>query len=224
MKTRMGSSNRQKFLLPLIFVALSGLLFAQAASKAKEAEPKAAAASAAKTADVSGSASIGKPHDDSFILGADDVVAVNVWKEPEISRSVPVRSDGKISLPLVGEVQASGQTPRQLEVEIAKRLQNYISEPDVTVIVTDMKSQKFNVLGQVARPGSYRLSSPLTVLDAIALAGGFRDFAKQKSIYVLRQNPDGTQTRLPFNYKDVVKGKNPEQNVQLAAHDTIVVP
>lgn len=224
MRSRIGGPNRKKFVLPLICVAFSGLLFAQAASKAKEAEPKAAAASASRAADVARSASIGKPHDDSFILGADDVVAVSVWKEPDISRSVPVRSDGKISLPLVGEVQASGQTPRQLEVEIAKRLQNYISEPDVTVIVTEMKSQKFNILGQVAKPGSYRLSSPLTVLDAIALAGGFRDFAKQKSIYVLRQHANGTQTRLPFNYKDVVKGKNPEQNVQLVPHDTIVVP
>jgi polysaccharide biosynthesis/export protein len=224
MRSRISGPNRKKFVVPLLCVALSGLLFAQAASKAKETEPKAAAASASKTADVAGSASIGKPHDDSFILGADDVVAVSVWKEPDISRSVPVRSDGKISLPLVGEVQASGQTPRQLEVEIAKRLKNYISDPDVTVIVTEMKSQKFNILGLVAKPGSYRLSSPLTVLDAIALAGGFRDFAKQKSIYVLRQNADGTQTRLPFNYKDVVKGKNPEQNVQLVPHDTIVVP
>lgn len=224
MSIRMTSSYLQKFVLVLICVTISSPLFAQAASTAKQAEPKAAAATAPKTADAAGSVSIGKPHDDSFVLGADDVVAVNVWKEPEISRSVPVRSDGKISLPLVGEVQASGQTPRQLEVEIAKRLQNYISEPDVTVIVTDMKSQKFNILGQVAKPGSYRLTSPLTVLDAIALAGGFRDFAKQKSIYVLRQNPDGTQTRLPFNYKDVVKGKNPEQNIQLAVHDTIVVP
>jgi polysaccharide export outer membrane protein len=224
MRSRIGGPNRKKFVLPLICVAFSGLLFAQEANKAKETEPKAAAASVSKTADVAGTASIGKPHDDSFILGADDVVAVSVWKEPDISRSVPVRSDGKISLPLVGEVQASGQTPRQLEVEIAKRLKNYISDPDVTVIVTEMKSQKFNILGLVAKPGSYRLSSPLTVLDAIALAGGFRDFAKQKSIYVLRQNADGTQTRLPFNYKDVVKGKNPEQNVQLVPHDTIVVP
>ena len=224
MSIRMTSSYLQKFVLVLICVTVSSPLFEQAASTAKQTEPKAAVATAPKTADAAGSVSIGKPHDDSFVLGADDVVAVNVWKEPEISRSVPVRSDGKISLPLVGEVQASGQTPRQLEVEIAKRLQNYISEPDVTVIVTDMKSQKFNILGQVAKPGSYRLTSPLTVLDAIALAGGFRDFAKQKSIYVLRQNPDGTQTRLPFNYKDVVKGKNPEQNIQLAVHDTIVVP
>jgi polysaccharide export outer membrane protein len=152
------------------------------------------------------------------------VLAINVWKEPDISRSVPVRSDGRISLPLVGELQAGGQTPRQLEDEITKRLKNYISEPDVTVIVTDSKSQKVNMLGMVARPGAYLLTSSTTVLDSIAMAGGFKDFAKQKSVYVLRQGADGAQQRIPFNYKDVIKGKNPEQNIRLQAGDTVVVP
>jgi polysaccharide export outer membrane protein len=147
-----------------------------------------------------------------------------VWKEPEVSRTIPVRSDGKISLPLAGEVQASGQTPRQLEKAIASKLQSFIAEPEVTVIVQDIKSQKFNILGQVSRPGSFPLGSANTVLDAIALAGGFRDFAKQKSIYVLRQGPDGTQTRIPFNYKDVIKGKGGSQNIRLQARDTIIVP
>ena len=103
-------------------------------------------------------------------------------------------------------------------------MRNYISEPEVTVIVEQIKSQKFNVLGQVVKPGSYLLGNSPTVLDAIALAGGFRDFAKQKSIYVLRQNPDGTQSRLAFNYKEVIKGKNPEQNIRLQPNDTVVVP
>jgi polysaccharide export outer membrane protein len=164
------------------------------------------------------------PHDESFVIGNDDVLAINVWKEPDISKSIPVRSDGKISLPLVGEVQAAGQTPRKLEVEIADRLKNYISEPEVTVMVQEIKSQRFNVLGMVARPGSYVLTNSPTVLDAIALAGGFRDFAKQKSMYVLRQNPDGTQARLHFNYKDAIKGIKPEQNVKLRARDVVVVP
>lgn len=161
---------------------------------------------------------------DAYVIGANDVLSVNVWKEPDISRSVPVRSDGKISLPLVGELQASGQTPRQLESEITKRLQNYISEPEVTVIVTDSKSQKINILGMVAKPGAYLLTSSTTVLDAIALAGGFKDFAKQKSIYILRTAPDGTEKKISFNYKEVIKGKNPEQNIRLLAGDTVVVP
>jgi polysaccharide export outer membrane protein len=121
-------------------------------------------------------------------------------------------------------VQASGETPRQLEKELATKLQSFISEPEVTVIVTEVKSQKFNILGMVSKPGSYPLTNSSTVLDAIALAGGFRDFAKQKAIYILRQNPDGGQSRLSFNYKDVIKGKNSAQNIKLQPRDTIVVP
>jgi len=165
-----------------------------------------------------------KPHDDSFVIGNDDVLAINVWKEPDISRSIPVRSDGRISLPLVGEVQAAGQTPLKLEAEIASKLKNYISEPEVTVMVQQINSQKFNVLGQVMHPGSFVITNSPTVLDAIALSGGFRDFAKQKSIYVLREKPDGTQARLLFNYKEVIKGVNPTQNVKLQPRDTVVVP
>lgn len=162
--------------------------------------------------------------DDSYVIGANDVLAISVWKEPEVSRSVPVRSDGKISLPLVGELQAGGQTPRQLEQEITKRLQSYISEPEVTVMVTESKSQRINILGMIARPGAYLLTGSTTVLDSIAMAGGFKDFAKQKAMYVLRQGPDGTQKRFPFNYKEVIKGKNPEQNIRLLPGDTVVVP
>jgi polysaccharide export outer membrane protein len=169
-------------------------------------------------------ASAAKAHDNSFVIGNDDVLAINVWKEPDVSRSIPVRSDGKISLPLVGEVQATGRTPLKLEEEIAARLKNYIAEPEVTVIVQQINSQKFNILGMVNKPGSYVISNSATVLDAIALAGGFRDFAKQKSIYILRQDADGSQTRLPFNYKEVVKGKNSGQNIKLQPRDTIVVP
>jgi polysaccharide biosynthesis/export protein len=165
-----------------------------------------------------------KPHDDSFVIGNDDLLAINVWKEPDISRQVPVRSDGKISLPLVGEVKAAGETPLKLEQDLAARLKNYIDEPEVTVIVQQINSQKFNILGQVNHPGSFSLANASTVLDAIALAGGFRDFAKQKSIYVLRANADGSETRIPFNYKQVVKGQNPAQNVKLEPRDTIVVP
>lgn len=163
-------------------------------------------------------------HDNNYVIGVDDVLAINVWKEAEISRSVPVRPDGKISLPLVGEVAAAGETPKKLEGEITAKLTNYISEPEVTVIVQEMKSQRINILGQVMHPGSFPLNNSMTVLDAIAVAGGFRDFAKKKSVYVLRQNGDGTPTRLDFNYKEVIKGKNPNQNVILQSRDTIVVP
>jgi polysaccharide export outer membrane protein len=194
---------------------LQSSLWAQVAATAPNAEP-------AQKVDAPAAS---KPHDDSFVIGNDDVLAINVWKEPDISRpTVPVRSDGKISLPLVGEVQAAGLTPLKLEKDIASKLKNFISEPEVTVMVQQVNSQKFNILGQVARPGSYVIANSPTVLDAIALAGGFRDFAKQKSIYVLRQNADGSQTRIPFNYKEVVKTQSPAQNIKLQPRDTIIVP
>jgi polysaccharide biosynthesis/export protein len=197
-------------------------VFAQSGSTTPGAPPR-AGANDRQDADKAAQAR-GAHSDSAYVIGADDVLAINVWKEPEVSRSVPVRSDGKISLPLVGELTAGGQTPLQLEQEIAKRLASYISEPEVTVIVQDSKSQRINILGMVVRPGAYMLTGSSTVLDAIAMAGGFKDFAKQKAIYVLRQNPDGTQARLAFNYKEVIKGHNPDQNVRLQPRDTVVVP
>jgi polysaccharide biosynthesis/export protein len=180
--------------------------------------------SASKSAEARSAGPQGGHSDDAYVIGANDVLSINVWKEPDISRSVPVRSDGKISLPLVGELQASGDTPLQLEQEISKRLQSYISEPEVTVIVTESKSQKINIMGMVAKPGAYLLTGSTTVLDAIAMAGGFKDFAKQKQIYILRKASDGSEKRIPFNYKEVIKGKNSEQNIRLLAGDTVVVP
>jgi polysaccharide export outer membrane protein len=161
---------------------------------------------------------------EGYVIGTEDVLAINVWKEPEISRSVPVRPDGKISLPLIGEIEVRGLTPKQLQSQLEQQFTHYIAKPEVTVIVQEVKSLKFNILGEVARPGSYTLSRPATVLDAIATAGGFRDFAKQKSIYVLRLKSDGTELRLPFNYKQVIKGHNLDQNIELEPRDTVVVP
>jgi polysaccharide biosynthesis/export protein len=162
--------------------------------------------------------------DKAYVIGDDDVLSVNVWKEPELTGSVPVRSDGKISLPLIGEVQASGRTPIQLKEDIATKLRTYLAEPDVTVTVLQMNSQKFNILGRVLKPGSYSLTASTTVLDAIAAAGGLQDFAKQKNIYILRKTPEGDATRIPFNYKDVIRGNHLEENIKLRSNDTIVVP
>lgn len=157
-----------------------------------------------------------------YIIGPDDVLSVNVWKEPDLSRSVPVRPDGKITLPLVGDIQANGATPIKLQAAIEKSLSEYISKPVVTVIVQEARSHKFNIIGEVHKPGTYVLSAPMTVLDAIALAGGFREWAKVKSIYVLREGLPGGPQRIPFNYKAVVKGASTD--VQLKVKDTIVVP
>lgn len=179
---------------------------------------------AAASSTAASSPTTAKGHDASYVIGNADVLAITVWKEPDVSRSIPVRPDGKISLPLVGEIQATGRTPLQLEEDIAAKLQTYINKPDVTVIVQEINSEKFNILGRVLKPGSYPLSGSATVLDAIAAAGGFQDFAKQKSIYILRSSPAGGQSRMTFNYKDVIKGKHPEQNIKLEPRDTIVVP
>jgi polysaccharide biosynthesis/export protein len=208
----------------LLLILLSGLAVA-----VSWAQQNSKAVSSAKADAISNETSDSHPAkannvDSSLVIGAEDVLAISVWKEPDISRTIPVRSDGKISLALAGELQASGKTPGQLEKEIASKLRTYISDPEVTVIVQEIKSHKFNVLGQVVHPGSYPLNSSATVLDAIALAGGFRDFAKTKSIYVLRQNDDGSQLRIPFNYNEVIKGNNSEQNVKLRVRDTVVVP
>jgi polysaccharide export outer membrane protein len=167
---------------------------------------------------------LGKPSKDDYIIGPEDVLAINVWKEPDISRSVPVRPDGKISLPLVGDLPASGLTTGKLRDNIAEKLKEYISNPEVIVIVEGVKSRSFNIVGKVGKPGSYDLAKPMTVLDAIAVAGGFQDFAKTGKIYVLRRDADGSRKMLPFNYKLVIKGQGLNQNVELQSGDTIVVP
>jgi polysaccharide biosynthesis/export protein len=203
-------------------IVLAGSLWAPA-QDTKPADGQLLARTAATPAPSEATSQI-RAHDDSFVIGNDDVLSINVWEQPDISRSIPVRSDGMISLPLAGEVQAAGRTPLQLEKAIASKLLNYIANPEVTVIVQEIKSEKFNILGQVAKPGSYPLTQSTTVLDAIAAAGGLRDFAREKAIYVLRPNPRGGDSRIAFNYKAVIDGKHPEQNIRLETHDTVVVP
>jgi polysaccharide biosynthesis/export protein len=146
-----------------------------------------------------------------------------VWKEPEVSRVVPVRPDGKISLPLLNDVQAAGLNPGQLAAQITDSLKKFVTNPQVTVIVTTINSQRVYILGEVSRPGAFPLLPNMTVLQALSSAGGFTQFAREKKIYVLR-NEDGKQVKHPFDYKAVIDGKNPDQNIVLKAGDTIVVP
>ncbi len=162
--------------------------------------------------------------DDDYIIGPSDVLAINVWKDTELSRTVPVRPDGKISLPLIGELQVSGLTALKVQRIVAERLKEYISNPEVTVIVQEVKSRTYVVLGKVLKPGSYELGRPTTVLEAIAIAGGFLDFAKASKVYIIRPTGNGSSDTLHFDYKKVIKGHNPEQNVELKSGDTIIVP
>jgi len=161
--------------------------------------------------------------DPNYIIGPQDVLDINVWKEAELTRSVPVRPDGKISLPLLNDVQAGGMTPTQLAGEITDGLKKFITNPQVTVIVTQINSQRVYVLGETTRPGAYPLLPGMTVLQALSSAGGFTPFANMKKIYVLRKVGD-KQEKFPFNYKAVVKGELADENITLKAGDQIVVP
>jgi len=168
--------------------------------------------------------SLWSPPDPDYIIGINDVLSINVREEFYISRGVFVRPDGKISLPMIGEVKAAGLTPEALEAFVATELRSYLYEPEVTVAVQEMRSQTFNIVGEVHRPGSYQVSKPMTVLDAIAQDVGLRDFAKATEIYVLRLRPDGSRNRLPFNYKRAIQGAREQGSLEVKARDTIVVP
>jgi polysaccharide export outer membrane protein len=161
--------------------------------------------------------------DPNYVIGPEDELIISVWKEPDISRTVPVRPDGKISLALLNDVQATGRTPMQLGVDITEKLKNFISEPQVTVIVTKINSQRIFVVGEVPRTGAYTLLPNMTAVDAISSAGGFTPFAKRTKIYILRRE-SGKLTTIPFNYKEVVRNRRAEQDVVLKPGDRIVVP
>jgi polysaccharide export outer membrane protein len=200
--------------------ALAALLVVSCTSIAVRAQ-----STTGRTPDAgSAAAGLGSPaYDTSYKIGPLDVLNIDVWKEPNISRTVPVRPDGKISLPLLNDVQAAGLTPTELSSEITQDLAKFITGPQVTVIVTEMNSQRVYIMGQVMRAGAYPLLPQMTVLQALSSAGGFSQFASVKKIYVLRRE-QSRQTRIRFNYKQVVDGDHPEEDVILQGGDTIVVP
>ena len=157
-----------------------------------------------------------------YVIGADDTLHISVWKEPDLSETLAVRPDGKISMPLLNDVTAAGLTPLQLKDSITEKLKKYIADPRVTVVVTAMNSRRVFVTGEVVHSGPMPLLPHMTMLQALAQAG-FTQFANLKSIYLLRTE-NGKQEKLPFNYKEVVKGNHPEQNIVLKPGDTLVVP
>jgi polysaccharide export outer membrane protein len=161
--------------------------------------------------------------DPNYSIAPEDVLTIDVWKEPEISRTVPVRRDGKISLPLLNDLQAAGLTPTQLGAEIVEKLRATIVHPQVTVIVAQMSGLRIYILGQVTRAGAYPLVPEMTVMQALSIAGGFTPYANLKKIYVMRSE-NGASKIFPMNYKEVVSGRKPQQNIPLKPGDTIVVP
>jgi polysaccharide biosynthesis/export protein len=198
------------FLIVSVPIALSVV---RAQDNNKKSDPPATAASAPVAATT----------DPNYLIGPQDVLDINVWKEAELTRQVPVRPDGKISIPLLNDVQAAGLTPQQLSEEITTGLKKYITDPQVTVIVNTINSQRIYILGEVNRAGAYPLLPAMTAVQALSSAGGFTPYASIKKIYIMRME-DGRQVKFPLNYKDVVAGRAPQQNILLKAGDTIVVP
>lgn len=174
---------------------------------------------------VAGTEPVQKPvaQDPNYVIGPQDVLDISVWKENELTRTVPVRPDGKISMPLLNDVRAAGLTPNQLAAQITTSLKRFVTDPQVTVIVTQINSQRVYILGEVLRTGAYPLLPEMTILQALSSAGGFTPFANRKKIYMFRVE-NGKQVKYPFDYKAVIDGKRTDQNVVLKAGDTIVVP
>lgn len=199
----------------------ASLLFLAAVSGASAQVPSArGAVPAARAAALANSNALETAAE--YQIGPEDVLDISVWKNPELSRTVPVRPDGKVSLPLLNDFQAAGLTPSGLREQLVSRLSDFVPTPEVSVIVREVHSRKVAVVGAVKTAGRYELKSPMTVLEAIALAQGFTDFAARDRIVVLRQS-GGTTTRIPFNYRKIADGAE-QENFYVRPGDIIVVP
>jgi polysaccharide export outer membrane protein len=163
------------------------------------------------------------PAGPNFVIGAGDMLSVVFWRDEKLSREVLVRPDGKISLPLLNDVPAAGYTPDKLALVLSQAAAKFVAEPDVTVIVTGIHSRQVFVVGEVLKAGAVALTGEMTVLQAIGVAGGLQEYADKKNIVIIRSE-QGAEKRLKFNYEQVIKGRNPQQNILLRPGDTIVVP
>jgi len=208
-----NSFRRSLFLLATSVVATLVLIAPGWSQEPKEQERTEPSPAVTKTATP----------DVEYVIGAGDVLHVFIWKEPDLTRNVTVRLDGRITVPLIGDLTAAGRSPASLAAEIRAALGRFISSPNVTVEVNQTSSAQFYVLGQVLKPGQFPMSGRVTVLQALALAGGFKEFAKTEEIVVVRHEGD-SQTFLPFNYKRVQSARDPAQNLVLRPGDTILVP
>jgi polysaccharide biosynthesis/export protein len=201
-----------------VVVALFCLLAVKGLSGQTNSQANKPAATAANQTDTLLPSNAGP----GYIIGANDVLLVSVWKEPELTNTVPVRPDGNISLPLLNDVPAAGLTPTQLSADITAKLKKFVADPRVTVVVKEVNSQRIYVVGEVQHNGALQLLPDMTVLQALSEVG-FTQFANTKGIYVLRVE-NGKEKKIPVNYKQLVKGKTMDQNIPLKVGDTIVVP
>jgi len=204
---------------------LIGCLAGLAGATAPAQQQAAAVRPAENTADINSATKAKLPEvkQDEYSVGESDVLRVNVWKEPEVSQTVVVRTDGSISMPLINEVRVAGMTPLTIQQVIADKLKAFLTNPQVTVPVMEIHSKHAFITGEVAHPGGYPLNTETTVLQLIAQAGGFTPFARKGDIVVLRSE-NGKQQRLRFKYKEVISGKKTDQNISLRPGDTVVVP
>ena len=207
----------------LASVLMAAPAVAQTARKNTTTKSPAASAKATPPADIAAAAAKGVTAPPDYVIGPDDQLAILFWRDKDISGDVTVRPDGKISLPLLNDIQAAGLTPDQLREKIVDEAKRYIDDPNATVVVKGINSLKVFITGQVAKPGPYPLTSPTTVLQLISTAGGLNEYAKEKGIMIMRTE-NGRQTAMHFNYKDVVRGKNLKQNILLKPGDTVIVP
>jgi polysaccharide biosynthesis/export protein len=207
-----------------VWVAIStaAVLLTLGAGSALAQTPPAATASAPKPAGQPSGPSVDVPPE--YVIGPQDVLGINFWRDADMTGDVTVRPDGRITLPLIGDLTAAGMTPEALKTAIHTAASKLIEDPAITVIVRQINSRKVFITGQVATPGAHVLTGPLTVMQLISLAGGLTEFAKKKDITVMRTEANGKQVVLPFNYSDVAKGKSLSQNVVLKPGDTVVVP
>lgn len=215
--------RRNQISLLLLFVAATAL---PAAAQTNNSKTKNQDVKAAGTNNASGKVTPqAATNDPAYVIGPSDELNITVWEQAELSRAVPVRPDGMISLPLLNDVQAAGKTPMQLASTITEKLITMagVKDPQVTVIVTTINSQRIYILGKVGHPGAFPLVPGMTVLQAISSAGDLTLFAKQTQIYILRTE-NGHSSRFSFNYKEVLRGVRTDQDIVLKPGDTIVVP
>jgi len=223
-KARLASEDAmRKWLYVTTLIALAMFSVSVRAQGQARKDIKSESAMVLTAADVASQPRKAATEDPNYSIAPDDVLTIDVWKEPEISRTLPVRRDGKISLPLLNDVQAAGLTPTQLGSEIVEKLRATIVHPQVTVIVAQMSSQRIYILGQVTRGGAYPLVPDMTVMQALSIAGGFTPYANVKKIRVMRKE-NGADKIFLMNYKEVSSGRKTAQDIHLKPGDTIVVP
>jgi polysaccharide export outer membrane protein len=211
----MTANCRSKSIASLLALLIAAPVSGQVQQPAPQPQSAPAAAAAARPTDP-----VVPP---GYVIGTDDVLSIMYWKDKDMTSDVQVRPDGRIALPLINEVHAAGLTPEQLRLKVTEESKKYMEDASITVVVRQINSRKAFITGEVNRPGPYPLTSATTVMQLIAMAGGLREYANGKKIVIMRTE-NGKPRSLPFNYKDIVEGKNLEQNIELKPGDTVVVP